>query len=180
MARDITTRSRQSGFTLLEIVISVMLLGILSVVGSTMISGAFYTTRIISTEHLAYSAARYALERMAREIREMHYDPANGTLSLSTMSRSQLSFVKSGVSGTSNVNFQYTSPTLYMSYPPADSAILARDISDFSFTYLDANRVQITDPQLANSVRFVRIALTTSPTSAQTLSLDTQVSLRNP
>ena len=160
----------------MEIIISVVLLGILGVVGTTMMSGSFYTTRVISTEHLAYSAARYAMERMAREIREMQYDAATNTLSLSTMTGSQLSFVKSGVSGSSNVTFQYTSPALTMFYIPTDQVILARDISAFSFTYLDADRLVTTQP---NNVRFVRIALTTSPAGAQALSLVTQVNLRN-
>ena len=169
-------RSRQSGFTLMEITIGVVLLGLLGVVGSTMKSGSFNTTRVISTEHLAYSSARYAMERMAREIREMQYDTATSTLSLSVMTASQLSFVKTGMAGTSNVTFQYTSPTLSMAYPPAASAVLARDISAFSFTYLDENRAVTALP---NSVRHVRIALTTAPAGAQALSLVTQVNLRN-
>jgi prepilin-type N-terminal cleavage/methylation domain-containing protein len=171
------SRASQNGFTLMEITISVVLLGILGVVGTTMMSGSFYTTRVISTEHLAYSEARYAMERMAREIREMQYDTATSSLSLSTMTAAQLSFVKTSMTGTSNVSFQYTAPTLSMSYPPAASAVLARDISAFSFTYLDENRVVTAQP---NSVRFVRIALTTSPSGAQALSLVTQVNLRNP
>lgn len=169
-------RTSQNGFTLMEITISVVLLGILGVVGTTMMSGSFYTTRVISTEHLAYSEARYAMERMAREIREMQYDTATSSLSLSTMTAAQLSFVKTSMTGTSNVSFQYTAPTLSMSYPPAASAVLARDISAFSFTYLDENRVVTAQP---NNVRFVRIALTTSPAGAQALSLVTQVNLRN-
>lgn len=185
MRQHLRSRTSQNGFTLMEITISVVLLGILGVVGTTMMSGSFYTTRVISTEHLAYSEARYAMERMAREIREMQYDTVTSSLSLSSMDTSQLSFVKTGMTGNSNVSFQYTSPTLSMSYPPQVPAVLARDISDFSFIYLDANRAEITkdmvaiDNQLIHKIRFVRIALTTSPAGAQALSLVTQVNLRN-
>jgi prepilin-type N-terminal cleavage/methylation domain-containing protein len=168
--------TRQRGFTLMEVTVSVVLLGILSVVGTTMISSSFYTTRVISTQHLAYSAARYAMERMSREIREMEYNTATSTLSLSSMTSTQLSFVKTGMAGTSNVTFQYTAPTLSMSYPPNASATLATNISSFSFTYLDADRLVTAIP---NDVRFVRIAMTTSPSGAQALSLVTQINLRN-
>ena len=160
----------------MEITISMVLLGILGVVGTTMISSSFYTTRVISTGHLAYSAARYALERMAREIREIQYDTTTGDLSISTMTNTQLSFVKTQLTGTSAVSFQYSASALSMSYPPAASATLARDISAFSFTYLDADRQVTSTP---NSVRYVRIALTASPSGAQALPLVTQVSLRN-
>ena len=84
MAYCTPPRSRQRGFTLMEIIISVVLLGILGVVGTTMISSSFYTTRVMSTGHLAYSAARYALERMAREIREVQYNTETGACLLYT------------------------------------------------------------------------------------------------
>lgn len=184
MRLHLRTRSSQSGFTLMEITISVVLLGILGVVGTTMMSGSFYTTRVISTEHLAYSAARYAMERMTREIREMQYDTANNKFSVSTMTNSQLSFLKTGLSGMgSDVSFQYfTAPqsTLTMAYgttAPIGSPVLAKDVSNFSFEYLQSDGV--TPATTPENIRSVHIVLTVSPADAQALTLRTRVNLRN-
>jgi len=167
---------RQSGFSLMELTIGVVLLGMLGVIGSTMIASSFFTTRVIGNEQLAYSAARYAMERMRREVREIRYDATSGTVKITAMSASQLSFEKSGVAGNTDVTLQYLSPSISLVYPPAAAATLSNDISSFAFTYLDANR-QVT--AVANSVRYIRIAFTVSPSQAQPLSLVTQVSLRN-
>lgn len=157
----------------MEIVISIVLLGILGMVGTTMLTGSFSTTQIISTQHLAYSEARYAMERMAREIREIQ----NKSATISTMTSQELRFIRTGLTGTtSEVRFQYSSRTLSMSYPPAGSATLARDITSFAFTYLDANQAPTLIP---DNVRFVGISLTVTPSGAKALSLATRVSLRN-
>ena len=166
---------RQHGFSLMEITIGMVLLGILSVVGSTMIASSFFTTRIISTEHLAYSSARYAMERMGRELREIQYDTVSGTVSISTMTATQLAFTKSGLTQAVNVGFQYAAPALTMS-TPAGVATLASDIGSFSFSYLDVNKAATTVP---NDVRFIRIAMTMAPAQAEALPLVTQINLRN-
>ncbi len=167
---------QQQGFSLLEIVLSIVLLGILGVAGSQMIAGSFLTTRVISNEHLANAMARYAMERMARDIREISYDAATDTVGITGMSASQLSFTKSGLAGAiTSVGFTHTSPTLSMSVA-GSSAPLATDITTFGFTYLDASGVVTATP---NAVRFVRITLTATPTEAQAITLTTQVRLRN-
>lgn len=176
MVQRTSTPSRQSGFTLMEITISVVLLGILGVVGTTMMTSSFHTTHAMSNQHMAYSAARYAMERMGREIREIQYNTETGELGITAMTSSELRFVKTGLASTSTVHLQYNAGTLSLSYPPAASATLARDISALSFTYLDENR-QVTNS--ANNVRFVRIAMTVSPADAQALPLVTQITLRN-
>ncbi len=167
---------QQQGFSLLEIVLSIVLLGILGVAGSNMVASSFFTTQVISNEHLANAMARYALERMSHDIREISYDTATATLGISSMSASQLSFTKSGLGGTlTTVGFTHASPTLSMSVA-GNSAVLATSITAFSLTYLDASGVATATP---NAVRFVRITLTASPVQAQAITLTTQVRLRN-
>jgi hypothetical protein len=124
------------------------------------------------------------MERMAREIREMKYDMVTGTLSLTTMGSAQLSFLKTGLSGTnSDVSFQYFQApqrTLTMAYAtaaPIGSPVLVQDVSAFSFTYLQGDGVTLATAP--GDVRSVRIALTVSPVGAQPLSLVSQVHLRN-
>jgi prepilin-type N-terminal cleavage/methylation domain-containing protein len=176
MAASTLQRKRQQGFTLMELVISVVLLGILSVVGANMIAGSFFTTRVISNEHLANAMARYAMERMAREIREISYDTSTGTLGVTVMQPSQLGFNKSGLGGTvTAISFSHTSPTLTMSMA-GNTTPLATDITAFGLTYLDANEAITAMP---GAVRHVRITLTASPAQAQPITLVTQVRLRN-
>lgn len=170
-----TPTFRQAGFTLMEMVIGVVLLGILSVVGSNMLSGSFLTTRVISNEHLASSAARYAMERMVREIREIQYDTTTHAVSISSMSATQMAFVASGLSAPRNVSLSYAASQIVLSTPDG-SATLLNNVSAFSLSYLNVNR-QVT--ALADEVRYVRIAFTVSSDQAQALSLVTQVSLRN-
>lgn len=157
----------------MELTISVVLLGILGVVGTTMFTGSFYTTKVINTQHLAYSEARYAIERMAREIREIQSEPSR----ISRIDPNQLDFVKTNLNGTTTaVSFKYVSPTLSMSYSAGAYYTLARNISSFTFTYLNANGSVTTD---MNLVRFVDLALTVSAPEVKALTLTTRVRLRN-
>lgn len=176
MAASTARPPQQQGFSLLEIVLSIVLLGILGVAGSRMIANSFFTTQIISNEHLANATTRYALERMAHDIREISYDSANDVVGITGMSASQLSFTKSGLGGAiTSMGFTYASPTLTMS-AAGSSATLANDITTFSFTYLDASGTITATP---NAVRSVRITLTATPAQAQAITLTTQVRLRN-
>ena len=176
MTREYCPPQSQNGFTLMEIVISLVLLGILGAVGTTMLSGSFVTTQVITNEHLAYASARYAMERMGREIREISYDTTTHDLGISTMTASQLSLTKSGLGGTTNVTIAYAAPQILLT-TAAGSGVLAQDISAFALIYLDASRQPTT---VVNDVRFVRISMTTSAPQTQPLTLVTQVSLKNP
>lgn len=175
-------RSQQGGFTLIEIIISVVLLGILSVVGTTMITSSVYTTKVISTQHLAYSEARYAIERMGREIRELRYNMTTDSLSITTWTASQFTFDKEPITGTTGVpvSFQYAGGTLSMSYSsssPLTYTPLARNLGQFSFEYLKDDGVSTATT--VNDIRLVRITLKVTPPGAQALSLLTMVNLRN-
>ena len=57
---------REAGFTLVELIIAIVLLGILGAVGSTMILDSFTTTQLSNASTASAGQARYALERLAR------------------------------------------------------------------------------------------------------------------
>lgn len=183
------TRQAQHGFTLMEIVLGLVLLGLLSMVGTTMVSSGFYTTMKLSDEQLTHASARYAMERLAREIREIQFNPTTGVSGISStlMSSSQLSFMKTTLSGTAYVSFKYTpnaNPalgTLQMSYFQDDASpanILTRNLKSFSFTYLaDSNGTVTASP---NSVRFIRIDMVVVLSAgAAELPMTTLIKLRN-
>lgn len=167
---------RQAGFTLFEITISVVLLGLLGVVGSTMISSSVITTQLQSRNQQTYASARYAMERMRRDIREIAFDTDSGNVSITVMNTSQLVFDKSGPAGLSPISLNYSGSTLTLT-TAAGSGILASELSAFALDYLDASGQSTPN---ANDVRAIRVAMTISAPQAQTLSLSTTIALRNP
>jgi prepilin-type N-terminal cleavage/methylation domain-containing protein len=170
---------RQHGFTLLELTIALVLLGILATVGATMIANSYSAARIIDIQQDSNAAARYAMLRMVREIQEIQYNTSTGNVSLTTMSGNQVAFTKTGIGATptTNVTLQYNSgtQTLSLTYPSGTST-LATQVSNLGFTYLDANAAVTAT---ANAVRYVGITLTLSPAGAQGITLNNLVALRN-
>ena len=164
----------------MEIIVSIVLLGILGVLGSKMIAGSFYTTRFISDEHLVNSMARYAMERMVRDIREISYDTNTKVLGINSKSDASLAFTKSEINGSlTSMSYSYVSPILTMN-APGTAATLANQITDFKLTYVDVNNgVLATGTTTDQNVCSVRITLTATPSQARPITLTTQVRLRN-
>lgn len=146
-----------------------------------MIARSFDTTRIISDGRLTHSAARFAMERMSREIREIQYDSNTGSISIETMGLTELRFNKVSLSGTtSTISFNLSGTDLKMSDTAFDANHafeLAKNVSKLSFLYFKADGT--TPASLSKDVRYVRISMTVAPVDTQKLQLDTQVNLRN-
>ncbi len=64
-------RRIESGFTLVEQVLVIVLLGCLAVVGSSMLSDGFRVAQSLQSEQSSQYEARYVIERLARELREI-------------------------------------------------------------------------------------------------------------
>lgn len=163
------------GFTLVELVITIVLIGILSAVGSTMISDSFTTTRIVNNNQGSAGQARYAIERIAREIRETKYDLSAKTYAINPTSATNLVFTKSN-DVTVTINYSGTDLTLGYSSPAVTSS-LSNQVSSFNAVYYDISNT-ITNSQSA--IRFVQIELTfRDPISGQSIDQRTRVALRN-
>lgn len=165
------------GFTLIEAVMVIVLIGILAAVGAPMIANgmrlSFQTRHDLETT----SQLRYATERIAREVREIAW--AGSSYNISTMSASQLAFVNGN--GTA-VSISRSGTAISLGYGAIGSASLtsqaaAPPAEGLRFTYRDFDGVETTSPA---AVRFVDIAITlANPTTGATYTQRTRVALRN-
>lgn len=163
---------RNGGFTLVEIVISIVLLGILAAVGSTMISDSATVANVTNLNQTSLSQSRYAVERLAREIREVRL--VSNAYDISTRTSNSMTFTKSdGVV----VAITLSSANLSLGYPPGSSSFLTNEATVFSLSYLAVDGT----PSLNNTdIRFVQIALTTKNLATGVTSTQrTRVALRN-
>lgn len=197
--RGILYIPRNNGFTLVEIIISIVLLGILAAVGSSMISDTFRTTKMVDANQASRAQIRYAVERLAREIREVKYvskgTAFNGTTTnytgycIGTISASSLTFKKpiagdldklNCATNTTPVNISVGSTVTLNSSPLASNVIspysLAYYLQDGITTTTTAGSTTTTDPSAF--VRFVVITLTVRD-SGQSITERTRVALRD-
>ncbi len=169
------SRRHSSGFTLIELIISIVLIGMLAAVGSSMIADSFTTTRMVNADTASGGKARYAMERLAREIREAH--------TISTMTPSQLVFVN-GTTPANTINISYSDTNLTLQYSsPAALSTLASNVTanPNNVPLLTYYTIDGTTPTTSTSdIRFVVINLTVKdPTSGQSTAQRTRVALRN-
>ena len=174
MRRAYHFRSSLRGFTLLELVIVIVLLGFIAAVGSQMIGDTMRTSFVWSHNTSTESQGRYAVERMARELREMAF--AAGGYDISSWSSTAITFNKED--GTA-VTISSSGTTLTLVYNPGATATLTDQLSSgtFALTYLDLLGGTVSDKE---DVRAVQIAMTlANPTTGKTESFRNRVFLRN-
>ncbi len=199
-------QKKNCGFTLIEFIIVIVLLGLLAAVGSNMLSDSFRTTRIVNAGNASQEQARYVLERIAREIREIKHCLGSACLTgaastfsgycITAMTTSQLAFYKRDVSSASaddttacatgsnqRIIYYDGSSTARLQSALTTSGsdpVLTSSVapSGFSFSYLQADgSTTATDNTV---VQFVSITLTVSDaTSGQAISQRLTVALRN-
>lgn len=167
----------QSGVTLLEMVLVIILLGVLSVVSLNMISDSYTTTRIINSSNANTSTARYAMERLSREMRQVAFDSNTKLIMVSSASATEMSFTKSEPTLNALVTIRLNGQSLMLSYPtPSTESVLADHVTDFSLQYFDAGMGA--SPSLSQ-IRFVQINLTISAPATPAVELHSVVALRN-
>jgi prepilin-type N-terminal cleavage/methylation domain-containing protein len=153
---------RAEGFSLVELILVIVILGILAVFVGPVLFNAIEAYERTQTSGQTHAKVRYALERMSREIREVARGATDvRTLQISTMTENTLAFVNT--QGRTIV-FSRTGNTLAMTYTTL-TGVLVDQIGSFSFAYFqpDATAVAGTSSSLA----FVQISLAVSEGSAQ-------------
>jgi prepilin-type N-terminal cleavage/methylation domain-containing protein len=185
----------QRGFTLVELIISAGLLGLLALTATFFWVNSFALVKSVNTDSAAIADGRALLERLAREIRETKYDAVNGTYCVSTMAASQMVFNKTSDTTASacgganpvnndiavNIQLPANSANLNLGYAgvlaaPSGTRALTGYASAFAIRYLDGTYAVTAS---AVSLRFVELTLTLQPQGVQATQSRTVVALRN-
>lgn len=190
---------RSGGFTLVELVISIVLLGLLAGVGVTMIADSFTTTRLINASEGSAAQARYVLERLEREIREIKYDNSNNSYCIvspttTNMTATRLSFYKTSSGSTYNstcatnaniLTIEKNGANLTLQVDNGTPATLSDQVGANSgntavLVYLNASGAPTTSTSGINAVRYVVVTLTLSdPVSGKKIAQRISIALRN-
>lgn len=154
--------SRTAGFTLLELIIVIVIIGIITVPVGRMISSGFEAYLTGKNISEADWQGQLGLERMVRDIREIR---SSG--SITTASSTQLIFTN--FSG-SSVTYQLTGSNLMR-----NSQVLAHGIQTLTFSYFDQNGASTLN---IPSIRFVTVTINVTQSNAN-FSITTSLFPRN-
>lgn len=167
--------SVQRGFTLIELTIGIVLMGILLATGANMLSDSLSLARMSNHAHAHAASARYAMERLSRELRGVHYDTGSERFDITLAAPTHMVFARSGVAGPLAVDIQHTGTTLYLAYPPTAGEVLIDHVSAFTLGYKDASMVNTQDLLL---IRYVEVGMTLTPPDSPPSTLRTLVAWR--
>ena len=167
------SRTPNNGFSLIEMVVSIVVLGVLAAVTAPIFTTSMRTYVESDATLTTLSKARYATERIARELREVQYNTGTGSFSFTAMGANNVTFTKwngttvtLNVAGT-NVNMRYA--------PPNVTAPLTDELGTLTLTYLNTNGVA---GATATTVRAIDVNLNLTNRGA-THTQQVRVGLRN-
>jgi MSHA biogenesis protein MshO len=171
--------SRHRGFTLIEVIVAMVLLGFLAVVGSHMIGDSMRTASITANNQASGSQARFAVERMTREIRELAYGSTQ--YSITTKTATTFAFTKedgTAVTITCPSSCGSATNAVTMTYAGTTSTLTDQvPLNGLAFEYLDQFGATTTSNA---DIRLVQITLSvTNSQTSRTDSFRTKVLLRN-
>lgn len=170
--------SRLKGFTLIELITVIVLLGILAAVGSNMLSDSMKTTQAVNDSRAVESEARYALDRLVREIRQVGF--TGSAYNISTASTSVLQFAKPD-GGVVRINYDATSKTVQLDYSNTSATTLIQKVSGFGMTYYNIDGVSLsTLADIQDSVAYISLSMSvTDPMISNVFTQNAVAGLRN-
>ena len=162
---------RNQGFSMVEAVVAILLMGLLAMAAIPLISGGVEAYQTTSSQVVTLSKLRYATERIARELREVRRTGVN----YDTTTAPGASVVFTKFDG-NQVTITGAPPLVSLGYQiPAATATLTDQVSALAFRFLDINGNVTASTAL---VAFVEISLSLTVDGA-VLQQRTRVSLRN-
>lgn len=169
------------GFTLIELIMVIVLLGILAAVGSNMLSDSFTSTAIVNSGNALEAEARYAMDRLVREIRQVQYVSASNNYNITTPTANpatDMVFVKND--GTTTVTISNNLGQVQLGYA-SPAPTLVSQVSTFSLTFRDAAGAKIsTLSNIPGQTAFIDVVLNVQDAkSGQVINQSMRVALRS-
>lgn len=163
---------RKNGFTLIELVVVISVVGIISTIVGSILLGAIDAWVFKFNRNDILWDSRLAIDRMTREIRTIR----NAT-SVTTASSAQFRFIDAG---DKDITYSISSTNLNRT-ENGTANLLAENVSSLAFTYYDTNGNTIAIPTVspaATNIRRVRINFTLTK-NGENVYLQSEASARN-
>lgn len=146
-------RVHQGGFSLIELILAIVLIGILAGLTAPIISQGLAAGETTRSNLHTQEKLQQLLQRLSYEIREIDNNGTN--YMINTMSATNLSFTRNDSAAT-RISIGYAGTTVSLGYSsPAQSAVLSDEVSSFNFAYFDSNSVVTTSN---SAVAYVEIS----------------------
>ena len=161
----------QSGFTLIEIIVVIVILSIVAAISINFLVSSLRVYTMTVNQKTLFDEGKLALERMCRDIR----DAQSISVPAAGASNSLITFVRTNATvndiATENITFQLTGTTLYkIKTSPAANSALAENVTTFTATQGTA---------AANSLNEITLGLYLSLTGGGNVTLQTKVYPKN-
>lgn len=150
---------RMRGIALIELTMTIVIIGIVAAAGAPMLANGLRMFQAATVDLNTLSKQRYAMERMARELRAINYNGGAGRydVTLASPGASGIGFTKTdGVT----VTFTGAPPLLQITYSTGGGAVTLTDqvaTNGIAFTGLAADGVTATVD--AAQMRFIDVTL---------------------
>lgn len=179
----------QAGVALVELIVAIVLIGVLASVLVPLGATAVRTYQTAQARLTSQDKLRYAVERMARELREVKYDATSGLQFVGAIASnpvSQITFTRhyydgAGVpSAAANVTLQLSGTDVRMSdsrFPGLAAQVLCDQVASLQFRFLDQAGQALATPTALN-VFAIEITVTLN-SSGSGLTQRTRVELKN-
>jgi prepilin-type N-terminal cleavage/methylation domain-containing protein len=150
-----TTSRRGRGFTLVEAIASIVIIGIVGLVASRLVVTASAAIEGTARRAELSGMLNAAMERAMIELRNI--DAAAGVPVITSPSTSSISFTVGG----SSRQLSHSGTTVSLTGAAASGAALATDVTTFTLTYYDRDNATIASPAASiSSIRSIQLTMT--------------------